>query len=83
MNRFDTIDFNHNDSKLFSHYSKFFDEFAVEEFRRKHDADTSFKAHKALMLEIETYVSDNIKFDSKDDYAHLVDTLKLLAENDV
>jgi hypothetical protein len=35
------------------------------------------------MLEIETYVSDNIKFDSKDDYAYLVDTLKLLAENDV
>ena len=27
-------------------------------------------------------LKDNIKFDSKDDYAHLVDTLKLLAEND-
>jgi|TARA_B110000046_G_scaffold10103_1_gene10164 hypothetical protein len=26
-------------SKLFSHYSKFFDEFVFEEFRRKHDAD--------------------------------------------
>jgi hypothetical protein len=35
------------------------------------------------MLQIETYVSDNIKFESKEDYANLVDTLKLLAENDV
>ena len=72
-----------SESKLFKHYSNFLDEFVVEEFRRKHDADTSFKGHKALMLEIETYVTDNIKFDSKDDYAQLVDTLKLLAENDV
>jgi len=70
-------------SKLFSHYSKFFDESVVEEFRRKHDADKSYKGHKAMMLEIETYVSDNIKFDSKEDFSHLVDTLKLLAENDV
>ena len=69
-------------SKLFSHYSKFFDEFVVAEFRRKHDVDKSYKGHKAMMLEIETYVSENIKFESKDDYAHLVDTLKLLAEND-
>ena len=72
-----------SESKLFSHYSNFFDEFVVEEFRRKHDADTSFKGHKALMLEIESYVTDNIKFDSKEDFSHLVDTLKLLAENDV
>jgi len=71
-----------SESKLFSHYSNFFDEFVVEEFRRKHDADTSFKGHKALMLEIETYVTENIKFESKEDYANLVDTLKLLAEND-
>ena len=70
-------------SKLFGHYSKFFDEFVVDEFRRKHNADTSFKGHKALMLQIETYVSENIKFESKEDYANLVDTLKLLAENDV
>ncbi len=82
MNRFDTIDFNHNDSKLFSHYSKFFDEFVIEEFRRKHKADTSFRGHKALMLEIEAYVSENIKFESKADYANLVDTLKNLAEKD-
>ena len=72
-----------SESKLFNHYSNFFDEFVVEEFRRKHKADTSFKGHKALMLQIETYVSDNIKFESKEDYANLVDTLKLLAENDV
>ena len=82
MNRFDTIDFNHNDSKLFSHYSKFLDEFVIEEFRRKHKADTSFRGHKALMLEIEAYVSENIKFESKADYANLVDTLKNLAEKD-
>ena len=72
-----------SESKLFSHYSNFFDEFVVEEFRRKHDADTSFKGHKALMLQIEAYVTDNIKIESKEDYANLVDTLKLLAENDV
>ena len=70
-------------NSLFNHFSKFFEEFVIEEFRRKHDADKSYKGHKAMMLEIETYVSDNIKFDSKHDYAHLVDTLKLLAENDV
>jgi hypothetical protein len=35
------------------------------------------------MLEIETYVQENVKFDSKEDYYNLVDTLKLLAENDV
>ena len=70
-------------SFLVTHYSKFFDEFVVNEFRRKHNADTSFKGHKALMLQIEAYVTENIKFDSKEDYANLVDTLKLLAENDV
>ena len=43
-----------SESKLFSHYSNFFDEFVVEEFRRKHKADTSFKGHKALMLQIES-----------------------------
>ena len=82
MKRFDTIDFNHNDSKLFSHYSNFFDEFVVEEFRRKHKADTSFKGHKALMLQIEAYVTENIKIESREDYANLVDTLKNLAEKD-
>jgi len=82
MNRFDTIDFNHNDSKLFSHYSKFFDDFVVEKFRRKHKADTSFKGHKTMMLEIEAYVSVNIKIESREDYANLVDTLKNLAEKD-
>jgi len=71
-----------SESKLFSHYSNFFDEFVVEKFRRKHKADTSFKGHKALMLQIEAYVSENIKIESREDYANLVDTLKLLAEND-
>ena len=83
MNKFDPIDFNNNDSKLFKNYSKFFDQFVIQELRRKNAGDTSFKGHQALMLEIETYVSDNIKFESKEDYANLVDTLKLLAEKDV
>ena len=70
-----------SESKLFSHYSNFFDEFVVEEFRRKHKADTSFKGHKALMLQIKAYVTENIKIESREDYANLVDTLKNLAEN--
>ena len=84
MNQFNkTIEFKQGgESKLFNHYCQFFDNFVVEEFRRKHDADTSFKGHKALMLEIENYVSENIKFESKEDYANLVDTLKSLAEKD-
>jgi len=68
-------------SKLFNHYSNFFDEFVVEEFGRKHKADTSFKGHKALMLQIKAYVTENIKIESREDYANLVDTLKNLAEN--
>ena len=84
MNRFNnTIEFKQaGDSRLFNHYRQFFDENVVEEFRRKHNLDKSFKGHRTMMLEIETYVSKNIKFESKDDYAHLVDTLKLLAEKD-
>ena len=72
-----------SESKLFAHYSKFFSKFVVEEFRRKHDADTSFRGHKAMMLEIEAYVQKAIKYDKKADYYNLVDTLKKLAENDV
>ena len=85
MNKYTSaIEFKHQgDSALFNHFSKFFDEFVIEEFRRKHDADTSFKGHKAMILQIEAYVTDNIKIESKEDYANLVDTLKLLAENDV
>ena len=69
-------------SKLFSHYSNFFDEFVVEEFRRRHKADTSFKGHKALMLQIEAYFTKNINIESMEDYANLVGTLKNLAEKD-
>ena len=72
-----------NESRLFAHYSKFFNKFVVEEFRKKHDADTSFKGHKKMMLEIEAYVQQRIKFDNKADYYNLVDTLKKLAENDI
>ena len=34
------------------------------------------------MLEIEAYVTENIKIESREDYANLVDTLKNLAEKD-
>ena len=68
--------------KLFSRYSSFFDEFIINEFSRKQKADTSHKGHKALMLEIEAYVTENIKIESREDYANLVDTLKNLAEKD-
>ena len=49
-----------SESKLFNHYSNFFDEFVVEEFRRKHKADTSFKGHKALMAKIKAHVENNL-----------------------
>ena len=71
------------ESKLFAYYSKFFNKFVVEEFRRKHEADTSFKGHMAMMLEIESYVLKVIKHDKKADYYNLVDTLKKLAEDSV
>ena len=71
------------ESKLFAHYSKFFNKFVVEEFRRKHNADTSYRGHKAMMLEIEAYVQKVIKYDKKADYYNLVDTLKKLAKNDI
>ena len=72
-----------SESKLFAYYSKFFDKLVVEEFRRKHDADTSFKGHRSMMLEIEAYVQKVTKNDKKADHYNLVDTLKKLAENGV
>ncbi len=85
MNQFNnTIEFKQSgESKLFNHYCQFFDDFVIEEFRRKHDVDKSFKGHRALMLEIESYVQKRIKYDKKADFYNLVDTLKKLAENDV
>lgn len=85
MNQFNnTIEFKQSgESKLFNHYCQFFDDFVVEEFRRKHDADRSFMGHRTLMLEIEAYVQKAIKDDQKVDFYNLVDTLKKLAENDV
>tara|TARA_S200000501_G_scaffold197941_1_gene186250 strand:+ start:1766 stop:2023 length:258 start_codon:yes stop_codon:yes gene_type:complete len=69
-------------SKLFSHYSQFFDQFVVDKFRRMHNADKSYRGHRAMMIEIETYVQKAVKYDKKADYYNLVDTLKKLAEND-
>ena len=70
-------------SQLLNHYRKYFSDTVVEEFRRIANSDDSFEGHKAFISKIEAYVTENVKYDSKEDYAHLVDTLKLLAENDV
>ena len=35
-----------------------------------------------MMVEIKVYVTENIKIESREDYANLVDTLKNLAEKD-
>jgi len=82
MNRFNnTIEFKHaGDSKLFNHYRKFFDNNVVEEFRRIANSDDSFEGHKAFISKIEAYVQENVKYDLKEDYHNLVDTLKKLAE---
>tara|TARA_Y200000002_G_C22454251_1_gene567641 strand:- start:376 stop:633 length:258 start_codon:yes stop_codon:yes gene_type:complete len=72
-----------SESRLFAHYSKFFNKFVIEEFRKKYNADTSFEGHRGMMLEIEAYVQQKIKHDKKADYYNLVDTLKKLAENDI
>jgi len=84
MNRFNnTIEFKHaGDSKLFNHYRKFFDNNVVEEFRRINDSDTSWEGHKALMAKIKAHVERNVTYDNKAEYSALVDTLKLLAEDD-
>ena len=43
------------ESKLFAHYSKFLINPLLKN-SEKHDADTSFRGHKVMMLEIEAYV---------------------------
>ena len=85
MNRFNnTIEFKHaGDSRLFNHYSKFFDKNVVEEFQRINNSDDSFEGHKALMAKIKAHVERNVTYDNKAEYSALVDTLKKLAENDV
>ena len=83
MNRINnTIEFQEGDSQLLNHYRKYFSDTVVEEFRRINNSDDSFEGHKAFISKIEAYVQENVKYDSKEDYANLVDTLKLLAEND-
>ena len=84
MNRnYDSIEFQEGDSKLLNHYRKYFSDTVVEDFRRIKNSDDSFEGHKAFMSKIEAYVQENVKYDSKEDYHNLVDTLKKLAENDV
>jgi len=70
-------------SQLLNHYRKYFSDTVVEEFRRIANSDDSFEGHKAFISKIEAYVQKNVKYDSKEDYRNLVDTLKKLAENDV
>ena len=84
MNRINnTIEFQEGDSQLLSHYRKYFSDTVVEEFRRINNSDDSFEGHEAFISKIEAYVQKNVKYDLKEDYHNLVDTLKLLAENDV
>ena len=45
-------------------------------------SNSSFKSHQAWMLELQTYVVENIKYDSQADYLNLVDTLRILCETD-
>ena len=84
MNRINnTIEFQEGDSQLLNHYRKYFSDTVVDDFRRINNSDDSFEGHKAFISKIEAYVQENVKYDSKEDYANLVDTLKLLAEKDV
>ncbi|MDA8707418.1 hypothetical protein N9L97_03770 [Cyclobacteriaceae bacterium] len=84
MNRINnTIEFQEGNSQLLNHYRKYFSDNVVGEFRRIANSDDSFEGHKAFISKIEAYVQENVKYDSKEDYANLVDTLKLLAEKDV
>jgi len=84
MNRINnTIEFQEGNSQLLNHYRKYFSDTMVGEFRRIANSDDSFEGHKAFISKIEAYVQENVKYDSKEDYANLVDTLKLLAEKDV
>ena len=71
------------ESKLFDHYCQFFDKNVIEKFRIQYDSDKSFNGHRSMMRDIEAYIQENIKYDSKADYYNLVDTLKKLTENDV
>ena len=84
MNRINnTIEFQEGDSQLLNHYRKYFSDTVVDDFRRINNSDDSFEGHKAFISKIEAYVQENVKYDSKEDYENLVDTLKLLAEKDV
>ena len=77
-----TIEFQEGNSQLLNHYRKYFSDNVVGQFRRIANSDDSFEGHKAFISKIEAYVQENVKYDSKEDYANLVDTLKLLAEKD-
>ena len=84
MNRINnTIEFQEGNSQLLNHYRKYFSDTVVGEFRRIANSDDSFEGHKAFISKIEAYVQENVKYDSKEDYVNLVDTLKLLAEKDI
>ena len=79
----DAIDLRHpRESILFNHYCKFFSNTVVEDFKKMNSSNSSFKSHQAWMLELQTYVEENIKYDSRADYLNLVDTLRILCETD-
>jgi len=68
------------ESKLFDHYCQFFDKNVIEKFRSQHDSDKSSNGNRAIMRDIESYIQEKVKFDSKADYCNLLDTLKMLID---
>jgi hypothetical protein len=51
-------------------------------FKAKNSLDSSYEGFIAFKKEIEAFVKKNIKYESDADYYALVDTLKILSEED-
>ena len=82
MSKYNTgIEFKH-DSGLFNHYKKYFDQPTIMIFKAKNSLDSSYKGFIAFKKEIEAFVKKNIKYESDADYYALVDTLRILSEED-
>ena len=71
---------NSDDSQLFNHYKKYFDRATIEEFKAKKSVNNSPQGFLNFKKEIERYVEENIKYETKSDFYILVDTLKTLSE---
>ena len=82
MSKYSTgIEFKH-DSGLFNHYKKYFDQPTIRAFKAKNSLDRSCEGFIAFKKEIEAFIKKNIKYESEADYYALVDTLKILSEDD-